>query len=255
MDTIKINNEQKNIYLKEEQGRMDVYQNLYAGIIEKMKHQKAVAILDIGGGAGFFAKWIKKVCEEIYLKIMVIDYVKYETWDDKDDCIEYVQCDATSIDSILEKESFDYIFCNMFTHHLIGKNFQESATIRNKVFNNIHLLLKPDGKLVIVDNVNDGFLFDESSCRILFAVTTCRNIFIKKVLFMLGAHSAGTGVCMLSLKMWERLLKETGFEIEELRLNRPQPWNIVKKVLLMNRQYMERVLFLVRKSSLDINNM
>lgn len=67
---------------------MDVYQNLYAGIIKEMKLQKDVTILDIGGGAGFFAKWIKKVCEGIYLKMTVVDYVKYETWSDRDDCIE-----------------------------------------------------------------------------------------------------------------------------------------------------------------------
>lgn len=256
IDTTKINNTQKIIYQNAEKGRLDVYDNLYANVIEEMSHKKYLAILDIGGGAGFFARWIKeKIWKErkniLQIKITVIDSVRYDVWDIEDECIEYIQCDAVSVDSVLENESYDYIFCNMFVHHLVGKNFQESDKIRRKVFNNLYKVLKNNGKLLIADNVNNGFLFDESSSRILFTVTTCRNLHVKKILFSLGAHSAGVGVCMLSQRMWERLLKETGFVIEEMRLTEPRPWKIIKKILLMNREYRERVLFVTGKSSAD----
>lgn len=251
MDTVKINNIQKTIYLGEEKGRMDVYQNLYLDLIDEMRGKECLSILDIGGGAGFFARWIKeRVLEgrnDIQLKITVVDSIRYDTWDNKDDCVRYVQSDAVFIDSILEKDRYDYIFCNMFVHHLIGKSYKESGIIRKKCFMNLHKLLKADGKLLIADNVNNGFLYEEASARILYAVTTCRNSVIKKILFKMGVHSAGVGVCMLSQGMWESLLNETEFQIKEARMTEPQSWNFVKKVLLMNREYRERVLFITQK--------
>lgn len=253
INTVKINNTQKNIYLSEEKGRIDIYQNLYAHLIDEMSCKKYLSILDVGGGAGFFIKWIKEKLLEnkniLQLKITVIDSVRYDTWDDKDECIQYVQCDAVSVDCVLKESSYDYIFCNMFVHHLIGNNFEESGEIRKEVFNNLHKVLRSDGKLLIADNVNNGFLFDDMSCRILYAVTTCRNAVVKKMLFKLGAHSAGVGVCMLSQGMWKNLLTETGFKMIEMRTTQPpSTWNIAKKMLLMNREYMERVLFVAQKS-------
>lgn len=59
MDTVKINDDQQLYYYREEQSRINMYLKRYAGTIADMKLKKSLSILDVGGGAGFFAKWIK----------------------------------------------------------------------------------------------------------------------------------------------------------------------------------------------------
>ncbi|MCM1154938.1 MAG: class I SAM-dependent methyltransferase [Roseburia sp.] len=250
-DTVKINNEQQAYYQGEEQNRMNAYRELYAEIIENIRRKKNASVLDIGGGAGFFARWLKGEIlrdgmTDIRLKIVVLDSVRYGTWRTTDGCIEYVQADAVQLDHIFEEKSFDYIFCNMFVHHIIGKNFRESGRIRKKVFSDLKKLLKPGGRVLITDNMNDGFLFDESSCRILFALTTCKNPVIMRVSSHFGSHSAGSGVCMMSQKMWKRLLVETGFRIEQIKLTKPDSWKLIRKTVLMNKEYRQAVLIVAR---------
>lgn len=258
MDTVKINDDQQLYYYREEQSRINMYLKRYAGTIADMKLKKSLSILDVGGGAGFFAKWIKGQIIEgggktACLKITVMDSSRYETWDGEDG-INYVLCDAVNADQVFEKESFDYIFCNMFVHHLIGRTFGESEKIRDQVFVALKKILKPEGRIMITDNVNNGFLFNEASSRILFALTSCQNPIIKKVLFRFGAHSAGSGVCMMSLKMWNRLFMSAKLEIVEQKLTRPDKWNIVKKIFLMSKEYCEGVLFIVRKADMCTEN-
>lgn len=244
MKTIQINETQKMIYQNEEIIRMEDYFKIYHKILEEMKKKEQLMILDIGGGGGYFARYMKEQIRGgngyTKLKIFVIDTVTYDAWDIEDDDIEYILCDAVNLSNIFEKESFDYIFCNMFVHHLIGNNYKASANIRKNVFESVEKILKKDGKLLVTDNFNDGFLLNSISCRIVYALTTCTNPVLRPLFFRLGAHSAGSGVCMMSEKMWENLLEDTGFRIIQKQLSKSDKWSWIKKIVLLNKYYRQR---------------
>lgn len=177
MKTVLINDMQKSYYQEKEIERIELYYKLYSEMIIEMKKRNKLRLLDIGGGGGEFARYIKKQLKVnnkyLKLEIVVIDTVKYDMWDVADEDIEYVLCDAVDINKKLEHDSFDYIFCNMFVHHLIGNDYKNSFKIRKNVFEAIRNVLKKDGKLLITDNFNNGIILDSISCRIIFALTTC----------------------------------------------------------------------------------
>lgn len=227
---------------------MKVYFKLYNKYIEEMKTKAELKILDVGGGGGAFARFIKEQAfwggnESVKLKIIVIDTTEYDAWTIKDNNIEYILCDAMEIGEVFEKESFDYIFCNMFVHHLIGNSYKESENIRIKVLKAVRKVLKRDGKLLIADNLNDGFIFDSISCRMIYTLTTCANPVLQSCLKKMGVRSAGSGVCMMSEKMWGKLLENTGFKIVYKVLSEPDNnWSLIKRMVLLNKSYRQQCL-------------
>lgn len=60
---------------------------------------------------------------------------------------------------------------------------------------------------------------------------------IKKSIIFIRAHSAGSGVCMMSEKMWTKLLKQSGFQIVEKKISEADKWSFIKKILLLNKGY------------------
>lgn len=134
---------------------------------------------------------------------------------------------------------FDYIFCNMFFHHLIGDNFKHSAMLRKMCIDKMKKVLKPDGKIGIIDNINDGILWNQASCRILYFFTTTKNSLIVQVCKKLGSNSAGVGVCMLSRKMWHKLVEDAGMNIIKSIDSAPEQLGVFKRVCLLNKSYRE----------------
>lgn len=70
-----------------------------------MRERKSVKILDIGGGAGFFSReMLKQVMEEgskvQEIDIYLIDTNRYDTWNDDDKYIHYIEGDALNMDLI-----------------------------------------------------------------------------------------------------------------------------------------------------------
>jgi 2-polyprenyl-3-methyl-5-hydroxy-6-metoxy-1,4-benzoquinol methylase len=81
-DTTKtINEVQGEKYKGAEQRAIEKYLERYKNLIEEMSKKKAVKILDVGGGAGYFARELqKKIPNDTDLEIYVLDTHSYDTW-------------------------------------------------------------------------------------------------------------------------------------------------------------------------------
>lgn len=246
--TKKINAAQEEWYKNGELQLIGKYLDCYKNVISEMSKKKKVTILDVGGGAGYFSKQLETILSEnIELEIYLLDTHKYVTWDDKVSKIHFIQGDALQINKIFSEKMFDYIFCNMIFHHLLGDSFKESSQIREKCLKNIVSVLKDDGKIGIIDNYNNGLLIDSISCRIIYALTNIRNPMIVRLCKRFGSNSAGVGVCMQSRKMWQKLIKKSGLEIIEEIDSIPDKLGLVKKLCLLNKSYSEFNLMVLDK--------
>lgn len=236
MQAKQINSHQAQWYSEGEKQLISQYMERYGTLIEEIKSRENLRILDVGGGAGYFVSQLHQVLSSSNTYI-VADTHRYDTWDDENTGITYCQCDAAQLSSVFEKESFDYIFCNMLFHHLVTASYQESALIREVCLKEILHVLKADGKLCIVDNFCDGYLHDQLSSRLIFHMTTCKNPLLVRLFFKLGSNSAGVGVCMLSEKMWMTMLTNAGLNCLSLIKEADDGLGLMKKVLLMNKSY------------------
>jgi ubiquinone/menaquinone biosynthesis C-methylase UbiE len=151
------------------------------------------------------------------------------------------------MDNIFEEKTFDYIFCNLVFHHLLGEDFKSSEKIRETVLTKIGKVLKDDGHVGIIEIFNDGFIVDSISCRILYNLTSMTNPVMVKIFRILGSYSAGVGVCMLSKKMWKRLIGKCNLKIVQEIDSPPAKLNIIKKIGLLNKRYSEHNLMVLEK--------
>lgn len=105
VSTKKINAAQEEWYKNGELSLVDTYIGLYSSIIEEMRAKETLTILDIGGGAGYFSRELlrqvtsqgSKVRE---IHIHLLDTHRYDTWNDNDRLIHFVEGDALDMDSI-----------------------------------------------------------------------------------------------------------------------------------------------------------
>ncbi|MCM1173569.1 MAG: class I SAM-dependent methyltransferase [Blautia sp.] len=245
ISTKTINEAQERWYKNGELSLVDKYIGMYSEIIEEIRERETVTILDIGGGAGYFVKELlrhvtSKNSKMRKIDIYLVDTHRYDTWDDDDRRIHFLEGNALDIDLICGGGGkFDYIFCNMFFHHLLGDSFKQSAMFRENCISKMKKVLKPDGKIGIIDNLNDGFLWDQASCRILYFFTTTKNPLVVRICKRMGSNSAGVGVCMLSRKMWRKLVNGAGMRIIDSVDSEPDKLGILKKVCLCNKSYRE----------------
>lgn len=186
------------------------------------------------------------------MNIYVLDTHRYDTWNDEDDRIHFIEGDALDIDSIFTGIKFDYVLCNMFFHHLLGNSYKQSGEFRKLLMDKIKNTLKADGKVAIIDNWNDGFMWDEVSCRMIYFLTSIKNPNIIKICKKMESNAAGVGVCMLSKKMWYRLVESVGMNIIDTVESGPQKLGLLKKICLFNKSYrMYNLMILQRKEGED----
>lgn len=252
METKKINTAQVEWYKTGECSFIDHYVNLYSGLIEEMQTKEILTILDVGGGAGYFARELLKRLlagdSRVHIiDIYLIDTHRYDTWDDKDRRIHFIEEDAQNIDLVCKGIKFDYIFCNMLFHHLLGDSFKQSAILRRVCLGKMKSVLKTDGKIGIIDNLNDGFMWDSVSCRILYFLTTTKKPMIVKICKKMGSNSAGVGVCMLSRKMWYQLVESMGMNIVAFADSEPDRMGFLRHLCLLNKAYREFNLMVLQK--------
>jgi ubiquinone/menaquinone biosynthesis C-methylase UbiE len=246
--TKKINSAQEEWYKNGELELIETYLELYKDVINEMSKRKSVTILDVGGGAGYFVKEIEsRIPKDVKLEIYLLDTNVYDTWNDENERIHYIEGDAVNIDKLFGAKTFDYVFCNMIFHHLLGNSFKSSREIREKVLSSIYTVLKDDGHIGIIDNYNDGYIIDGISCRIIYGMTTVTNPVIVKLCKIMGSNSAGVGVCMMSRKMWNRLIESCNFKIVRENIAPPDKFRLLKKICLLNKRYSEFNLMVLEK--------
>jgi len=227
-----INEHQQTLYEGYEKKTRDIWITKYADVLEKVKTRTELNILDIGGASGYFALGLYDYFRDSKCKIILLDTVKYSTWEAFSNKIDFIQASANDIDTLFSENTFDLIFANHVYHHLVKKTWKETLEVMSDITQKIHKALKPNGYFCIMDNFYNGLVFDKISSKIIYTLTSCKIPLVVKLCKSLGASSSGVGVCFLSKKMWITLLTKNQFICYVTEKKDPYNISILKKIAL-----------------------
>lgn len=123
------------------------FKNNHIWIFKNINNLDGMNILDIGCGTGELVIEIKKLYPKS--KVIGVDIAKgmiekAQEKAKKIDCIDFLIGDVHKLD--FEKNMFDFVFNTISFHH-----YQEPA----KALNEMKRVLKPGGKLYILDSIKD----------------------------------------------------------------------------------------------------
>ena len=140
--------------------------------------------------------------------------------------------DASRLAEAFEPQSFDVIFVHRLLHHLVGDSYAESIQLIQGVLQQCAAILKPYGRLSVIENIWDGRFAHALAGRLLYHATSSR--ILVPVTRRLGSNTAGTGVCYLSDRLLKRLLDRAGFAVETQQFFADfcLPWYIRHPMLL-----------------------
>jgi ubiquinone/menaquinone biosynthesis C-methylase UbiE len=111
------------------------------------------------------------------------------------------------LDSQFPPQSFDVITLNWLLHHLVGSSYAACSENCHAALAKCRTLLRPDGVLVIAENMFDGFGPNNLPSRIIYMVTSIRAGWFVKI-SRKHFNTAGVGVCFRSTGEWRRLFQE-----------------------------------------------
>jgi ubiquinone/menaquinone biosynthesis C-methylase UbiE len=232
-----INSRQKELYETYEEGSAKIYLDNYSSVLEKIKTKDEIKILDIGGASGHYAMELYNYLAEKKRKITVLDSAKYETWERYSKEIEFIEESVDNIENLFSENTFDIVFANRVFHHLVRGTWKETIDGIKKTTREIYQIVNNDGWLCITDHFYNGMMYDKSSSRIIYGLTSCPLSAVVKMCKKLGAESAGVGVCFLSRKTWITYLEDAGFKIEKINENKKElKLKLYKKILLCSKK-------------------
>jgi hypothetical protein len=140
----------------------------------------------------------------------------YDTWKTNNGKITFIESSVEKLRELFTHETFDIIFANRVFHHFVGKTWKDTIRGIYQITGSITGLLKNDGCFCITDYFYDGYFFDTSASRIIYAFTSCKIPLLVSIFRKIEAKSAGVGVCFLSKKMWLRLFESHGLIVDNL---------------------------------------
>jgi len=187
--------------------------------------------LDLGGGTGRFADLLLTRYESC--SAVVADNSELLLSRNQPNPRKVTsRVEAADLAKVFQRKSFDVIFVHRLLHHLVGDSYSESIGFIQDVLGQCAKVLKPHGRLSVIENVWDGRFVDGLASRLLYYGTSLR--MAAPVARRLGANTAGTGVCYLSDRSWRHLFRHAGMhvEAEQVFVNLRFPWYVRYPTLL-----------------------
>jgi len=238
--------------------------NRYSSLLETFKEKKVLKILDIGGASGYFAFALSNYFDEKICEIFVIDPTKYSTWGRGDllndnvlsgQKVTFIQDSVENLDKYFSENTFDLIFANRVFHHFVNKTWRKSINSINDSIAQIARMLKNDGRFCITDYFYDGYIFDTSSSKIIYSLTSCKNPMLAFVFRKIDSKSAGIGVCFLSRKMWFKFFNKSNLVVDWLyeegtKIN-ISVREIIYKIFILIKNRQEDVMIILKKQSCE----
>ncbi len=167
--------------------------------------------LDLGGGPGRFSDLLLATYESA--SVVVADSSELLLSRNRPHPRKtVVGVDASRLAEAFDHGSFDVIFVHRLLHHLVGDSYAESIAFIEAVLCQCAAVLKPDGRLSIIENIWNGRFIDGLASRLLYHATSSR--LVAPISRRLGANTAGTGVCYLSDRLLVRLLRQAGLSVQ-----------------------------------------
>ena len=252
----KINDFQQQMYEDWEKVTANSLVNQYSILLETFKEKEVIKILDIGGASGYFASALVNFFSEKACEIFVVDSTKYSTWEDFNSRITFIEDSVENLDKYFSENMFDLIFANRVFHHFVDKTWKKSIKSINDSMAQISRVLKNEGCFCITDYFYDGYIFNSSTSKIIYGLTSCKNPLLVSVFRKIDSKSAGIGVCFLSRKMWLDLFSKNDLTIEQLheghQIKHALFRRMMYKIGLLMKNGQEDAIMILKKKTLSI---
>jgi SAM-dependent methyltransferase len=175
--------------------------------------------LDVGGGAGGFAAWLRKRFPEA--ESTVLERNESLAGRARDAGVDRVVCGTLEeASACLPVNGYDLVTVNLVLHHLVVGGYAATRRLQRRALETLGGLVAPGGWLCILEDLPVPWGPALLPTRLVHGLTSLRRA--GGIFQRLGAVSAGTGVCFLPRGEWLRLFAGAGLACEEERLSPPK---------------------------------
>jgi len=185
-------------------------------------------IVDIGGGAGFFARALR---DQSSIRVRVIDMDPGSIEICRSQGVDGRIGDA--LEPIAEGDERMVCF-NLILHHLVGADEAATRTLQKKAL----AAWRQRGTPVFVNEYIYQSFLRRVSGRLIYEITSSRLLSaaaraVAKVVPPLRANTFGTGVRFRSHEEWRELFAEVGYRVADHRTGRPETVALPLRLLLI----------------------
>lgn len=183
--------------------------------------------LDIGGGNGMFAD--KLLNSYPSCRVTVLDNSQLLLAKNLPNKRKTTFCESVANISQFDMK-FDLITINWVLHHLVSNSYQETRKNISQTLQNAAILLSPNGRISIFENMYNGLIVDQLPSILIYHLTSAQGI--RFLIRRMGANTAGVGVCFLSKNQWDSTIKNARLKILDYTDDSPWTIPVIRKILL-----------------------
>jgi ubiquinone/menaquinone biosynthesis C-methylase UbiE len=184
-------------------------------LLEGLMGKETFSVLDLGGGNGkfadeFLARFPKSSVTILDISRLLLDRNSHSSRK------ELICGSVESMSETFAGRSFDCITVNWVLHHLTGNDYQACLENVLDTLDRCRQLLKPNGILLVTENMFDGCFGSNIPSRLIYTITAVRHpwfVRLAKRFF----NTAGVGVCFQSREAWASLFARGGFDLVTLQ--------------------------------------
>jgi SAM-dependent methyltransferase len=180
-------------------------------LLEKLFNKKTFTVLDLGGGNGVFVDSLLARFSLGSATILDTSLLLLEK-NCPSDRKELIHGSIEHMSDILRGRTFDCITVNWVFHHLVGNGYRACQENCLKTLIQCRELLKPNGMLIVAENMFDGYLGTNVPSHLIYGITALRRpwfVRLTKRFF----NTAGVGVCFQSQQAWQQIFAQAGFDV------------------------------------------
>jgi len=165
--------------------------------------------LDVGGGTGRFAD--RLLSSFPHASGAVLD--NSEMLLSKNTLHERKQLICDSVERLASiGGKFDLVCVHWLLHHVVSSTYTKTTRNQLATLQALRTLLTTGGRISMYENILEGWVFKSLPGRIIYQLTSVRSI--SKAIRMMGANTAGVGVCFRSMSEWQRVIRNAGLAVD-----------------------------------------
>ena len=199
------------------------------GLIDRDFGDRPFRFLDIGGGNGKYTDQLLDFYPNA--EATLLDNAQLLLDRNTPNPRKRLICDSVeNLQQVCRGERFDLISFNWVLHHLIVPGYQSTRQTQTGALRQASSLLSDRGRVSVFENIYTGSLLTNLPAWLVFGLTSKKTI--APITRMLGANTAGVGVCFGSKPTWDRIFDTAGLAIENYHPDDEWPVSHFRRIFL-----------------------
>ena len=198
-------------------------------LIDRDFGQRPFNFLDIGGGNGKFTDQLLEFYPNA--QATLLDNAKVLLGRNGPHPRKTLICASVAdLGDVCRGQHFDLISFNWVLHHFIMRGYRRTRDTQVEALRQAMTLLSDRGRVSVFENIYSGQLLQNLPAWLVFELTTKKSI--APITRLLGARTAGVGVCFGSKKHWDQMIEKAGLRTDNYHPY--EPWRVsrFRKVFL-----------------------